>query len=284
MNNLVLRILLWLIGVPLLFAIIYLFPEPKHLVFNLVAVVVSGAAAIELSGFFSRKASGYGPTRLFVPLMGMLLPALALLENYGLVRPEASVFAIAMATSVILATQVFRRSSIEFELILPSVSANTTLLIYPGLFFAYIIRLSSLPDATFVILAFVCAVYFNDTMAYIAGRLLGRRSRGLLPISPNKSIPGFIGGFLISPAVVLAVHWLRPTLFPGSIWLRLLFGAIVGIVVIFGDLIESALKRSATMKDSGQIVPGRGGILDSVDSPIFAAPVFYYLYKVLFLS
>jgi phosphatidate cytidylyltransferase len=55
------------------------------------------------------------------------------------------------------------------------------------------------------------------------------------------------------------------------------------MVVIIGDLVESALKRSAAAKDSGTLIPGRGGILDSIDSPIFLAPAFYYLYRLLFL-
>ena len=56
-------------------------------------------------------------------------------------------------------------------------------------------------------------------------------------------------------------------------------GSAVGIATILGDLIESAIKRSATSKDSGQLIPGRGGILDSVDSVLYAAPVFYYLLR-----
>jgi phosphatidate cytidylyltransferase len=59
----------------------------------------------------------------------------------------------------------------------------------------------------------------------------------------------------------------------------ILIGLIVGVSVIMGDLIESALKRSATSKDSGSLIPGRGGVLDSIDSVLYAAPVFYYLFR-----
>lgn len=284
MNNLLMRILLWFVAVPLLFAIIYFLPQQKHLAFNILAVLVSGIAAVEVAGFFSRKASGYRASTLFVPVVGALLPLLALLELYGLLHFEATVFAIVAVTGLVLAVQVFRKDESEFPSVLPIVSANVTLLVYPGLFMSYIIRLSSLPDATFLILAFICAVYFNDTMAYIAGKAFGKSTRGILSVSPNKSLIGFVGGFILSPAVIIVFNLLRPTLFAGPLGARLLFGGVIGIAVILGDLIESALKRSATMKDSGQIIPGRGGILDSVDSPIFAAPVFYYLYQVLFHS
>jgi phosphatidate cytidylyltransferase len=284
MNNLLVRILLWFVAVPLLFAIIYLLPQQKHLVFNILAVLVSGVAAVEVAQFFSRKASGYRSSTLFVPILGALLPLLALLELFGLLHFEATVFAIVAVAGVVLAVQVFRRDASEFPSVLPIVSANVTLLIYPGLFMSYIIRLSGLPDATFLILAFICSVYFNDTMAYIAGKAFGKSTRGLLAVSPNKSLIGFLGGFILSPAVIIVFNLLRPTLFAGPLGYRLLFGAVIGIAVILGDLIESALKRSATLKDSGALIPGRGGILDSVDSPIFAAPVFYYLYQVLFHS
>jgi phosphatidate cytidylyltransferase len=83
--------------------------------------------------------------------------------------------------------------------------------------------------------------------------------------------------------VVLVAHRIDPTLFPGTPGSRVVFGAIAGMVVIIGDLVESALKRSAAAKDSGTLIPGRGGILDSIDSPIFLAPAFYYLYRLLFL-
>ncbi|WP_455382648.1 phosphatidate cytidylyltransferase [Salinispira pacifica] len=282
MNNLLLRILLWFVAIPFLFAVIYLLPGLHHLAFNVLAVLVSGVAAVEVAQFFSRKASGYRASRVFVPLVGALLPLLALLELFGLLQFEATVLVIVLVTAIVLSAQVFRKNETEFQSILPIVSANVTLLIYPGLFMSYIVRLSGMRDATFVILAFICSVYFNDTMAYIAGKAFGKSTRGILAVSPNKSLIGFLGGFVMSPVVVLVFHLLRPSLFSGTVWARLLFGAVVGIAVILGDLIESALKRSATMKDSGQLVPGRGGILDSVDSPIFAAPVFYYLYQVLF--
>ncbi|HUX13582.1 MAG TPA: phosphatidate cytidylyltransferase [Spirochaetia bacterium] len=283
-NNLLLRILVWFVAIPFIFAVVYLLPEPNHLAFNLLAIGVSSVAAVEVAQFFSRRAGGYRASKVFVPIIGGLLPLLSLLEVFHLFRFDAIVFAIVAVTGLVLAAQVFRKNETEFQSILPVVSANLTLLIYPGLFVSYIVRLSSLPDATALILVFVCAVYFNDTMAYIAGRLFGRTSRGVLAVSPNKSLAGFIAGFAMSPAVILVAQLLRPTLFPGYLVTRLLFGGVLGVVVILGDLIESALKRSATMKDSGQIVPGRGGILDSVDSPIFAAPVFYYLYQVLFQS
>ena len=105
-----------------------------------------------------------------------------------------------------------------------------------------------------------------------------------MAVSPNKSRIGFLGGFLASPAVVVLFSYLLRDLVTVSTVRAILFGVVVGAAAILGDLVESALKRSASIKDSGQIIPGRGGLLDSIDSPLFAAPFFYYGFVLVFLS
>ena len=75
---------------------------------------------------------------------------------------------------------------------------------------------------------------------------------------------------------------LRPDIIPGPRGLHVLFGALVGASAIVGDLVESGFKRSASVKDSGQVIPGRGGLLDSIDSALFAAPFFFYSCVILY--
>jgi phosphatidate cytidylyltransferase len=146
--------------------------------------------------------------------------------------------------------------------------------------------------SSIVIITFLCAVFFNDTAAYVFGgiyrliqqshaRKMGRdwSPRYVFPVSPKKTVVGFIAGFLFSPAVLISAQALFPDALPGEWTTALLIGSAVGIATIVGDLIESAIKRSATSKDSGEIIPGRGGVLDSVDSILYAAPVFYYLFR-----
>jgi phosphatidate cytidylyltransferase len=116
--------------------------------------------------------------------------------------------------------------------------------------------------------------------------LFGRGNQGVIPASPNKSAAGFIGGF----AAALIVGIGGVLLVPGTfIPLRLppaLSGAILGLVSALaanlGDLGESAMKRSSHIKDSGSIIPGRGGVLDTIDSIALAAPVYYGVYIALF--
>jgi phosphatidate cytidylyltransferase len=111
-----------------------------------------------------------------------------------------------------------------------------------------------------------------DTGAYVVGRLWGRRL--LWPsVSPKKTWEGAFGGFVWA---VAAGAFLAPPFAGCGRMTGLLLGALAGVLAQFGDLIESRLKRKAEVKDSGTLIPGHGGLLDRLDSLLFAAPLFYY--------
>lgn len=118
------------------------------------------------------------------------------------------------------------------------------------------------------ILVLLAGVWSFDTGAYLVGRAIGRRP--FLPwISPKKTLEGVLGGLVVATLVVAAVLAIS-----GSSPLEaLILGPLLGIVAQSGDLAESLLKRAAGAKDSGTLLPGHGGILDRVDSILFAAPV-----------
>ena len=118
------------------------------------------------------------------------------------------------------------------------------------------------------ILLAVLLVWSFDTGAYCVGVALGKR-KFLSHISPSKSYWGLIGGLAASTAVAVAGMWGLGQ----PVVLGLVLGPLVGDVAQAGDLAESMLKRAAGAKDSGGLIPGHGGILDRVDSFIFAAPV-----------
>ncbi len=118
-------------------------------------------------------------------------------------------------------------------------------------------------------------LWANDTFAYLAGIAIGKHK--LIPrLSPKKSVEGLIGGILGALLVgyLLSIFWDVLTM---PQWM--IFAAIVAVSGTIGDLFESSLKRTANVKDSGNLIPGHGGILDRLDSFLIAVPfVYFYLY------
>jgi phosphatidate cytidylyltransferase len=138
------------------------------------------------------------------------------------------------------------------------------------------------PEAgVFYMLFTLSVVVACDAGAYFAGRAYGRRK--LAPqISPGKTVEGALGGVAVGigaglvAKAVFDLWW--PDLSASLSWLATcLFGLVLSIVGIIGDLVESLLKRDAKAKDTGSLLPGMGGILDRIDSNLLAIPVMYYL-------
>ena len=125
------------------------------------------------------------------------------------------------------------------------------------------------------------AVVWSDAGAYFAGRAWGRRK--LAPrISPCKTVEGAIGGALAGTAgglltkALFDLFW--PTLSVSLGWVAAAaLALVIAVVAIVGDLVESLLKRDARQKDAGTLLPGMGGVLDRIDSPLLGIPVTYYL-------
>ncbi len=118
------------------------------------------------------------------------------------------------------------------------------------------------------VLVLILTVWSYDTGAYLVGRAVGR-DRFLTHISPSKTYAGLVGGLAATTVVLGAGFWAAGQ----SPVLGALLGPVVGLVAQAGDLAESMLKRAAGAKDSGNLIPGHGGVLDRVDSFLFAAPV-----------
>ncbi|HOX92156.1 MAG TPA: phosphatidate cytidylyltransferase, partial [Spirochaetales bacterium] len=145
--------------------------------------------------------------------------------------------------------------------------------LYPGAMAAAMMVLLAQPNGGKVLVWYSIISFSNDSFAWLVGITLGKR-RGIFLTSPNKSLEGFIAGMVGSVASSMLGPILFPSIVPRSWFLLALTGVVCGIAVVAGDLFESALKRSAKVKDSGNSIPGRGGFLDSFDSIAFAAPVF----------
>ena len=126
-----------------------------------------------------------------------------------------------------------------------------------------------------LLLCFFIIIWASDVGAYLFGMTLGQRfGKKLFPeISPKKSWIGFWGGFLMSVLVAIALYYTG--LFPQSYHILncIVMAVLMNISGVYGDLVESQWKRHYALKDSGNIIPGHGGMLDRFDSALFAIPV-----------
>ena len=144
------------------------------------------------------------------------------------------------------------------------------------------LELSMVPDSGGFLLVYCLAVVaLCDTGAYFAGRAYGKRK--LAPnVSPGKTIEGAIGGILAGTLGGLAIKGIF-ALFWTDLSAGLdfataaLFGVLIASIGIVGDLVESALKRDAQVKDAGSLLPGMGGLLDRIDAPLLGIPLTFYL-------
>ncbi len=269
------RLVVFFAGLPTIAALIVFLPGYSHATLSAVVVAACAVGAGEMLRLFDRRSIRM--ERLLLIPLSMIIPLAVYLvvsgriEKSGLPGLAISPFAI-----IIIRHTLFNRTE-SFGYALPAVAGSFAVLIYPGLFASFFIAIAALPKPTLAYIAFLSMVFANDTAAYVFGMLFGRETRGVSRISPNKSIPGFVAGPVFSVGVALLYYAGAPSLFGGSLIRGIVVGIAVGAATIIGDLFESLLKRSAGVKDSGILVPGRGGVLDSVDSLFFAAPVFYLI-------
>ena len=143
-----------------------------------------------------------------------------------------------------------------------------------GMPLAHLMLIGDLAAGRYLVLIVVVGPWVSDSAAYFAGRLFGRHE--LAPVlSPKKSYEGAIGGLVVT---VAAVGYFAHAFLGVSITDAVVLGVVVSVSSQAGDLFESLLKRTLQLKDLGRILPGHGGVLDRIDSLLFATPAVYYLY------
>ena len=289
MKKIIQRLLIFAVGVPLIAVIVLMLPRYNHLAFNILVTIFSALGAVELSVILAQK--NMKITKGEAAVLGALPPSAMILiigfDFTTLILPAV----IAASASWLLLSGVFSRKS-ALDNFIGRMAAGCTVLLYPGILLTWLVRLSQWDsDAGFIILAFVGTVFAGDSAAWAAGMLFGKGNQGIIPASPNKSIAGFIGGIIGSIIVGAGAAMLWPSVFVPKyhsiagtpLAAGTILGLVTGLAGILGDLGESAMKRSSGIKDSGSIIPGRGGVLDSIDSIILAAPVFYIAFRLLFV-
>lgn len=130
-----------------------------------------------------------------------------------------------------------------------------------------------------ILITILVLIWTNDTFAYLVGKNFGKHK--LFPrVSPKKTIEGFIGGIIFT--VIFSVLLSKYYIGTKNLYIWAIIAIIISIFSTLGDLIESKLKRVAGIKDTGNIMPGHGGILDRLDSIIFVVPFINLFYLILY--
>ena len=267
------RLLLFAVAIPFFIALTLLLPGRSHLALAVAATIATPFAAHEVLRLMlgtDRQPFTTG----FAIAASACVPALTYLEITGVLGPQALLGFLAGAACTLLLICTVGSAKPAEEPIRARSSTSVLVLLYPGLLVSYVVRMASLDHSPQVLLAFFILVFGTDSAGYLTGRLTRSRPLGL-PVSPNKTIAGFVGSLFMALVLGIAVTRMFPDALPLGAGAALGLGAVVGVATIGGDLVESAIKRAAVVKDSGRHIPGRGGVMDSIDSILFCAPVFY---------
>lgn len=277
MNKVAKRLLTFFIGVPLVIAIVY-FDYLNHLVLQLVVGVFAVLGANEFYDMASKK------NKLFTKEIVLIATALLPFTCYTFILSDLSLditpWLYITISILLMGYECFTAKTFEFSL--SKISYTLLTVFYCGFLITFISRMTILPNSKYIITLFLIFVFMCDSFAWFFGILFGKSTRGFVAASPNKSLVGFAGGIAGSIACGLLLKLLLPSVFTISYKNLIILGLITSIAAIVGDLIESVFKRSCDVKDSGNLIPGRGGVLDSIDSILIAAPIFYIGYNFLF--
>jgi phosphatidate cytidylyltransferase len=260
-----------------MFCIIFFLPQHSYLALTVLTMAATLVGTMELKVLYE-KAEG---TQLLIsPWLVALIPFSQWLELSYVPQFPLLDLAVVLLAVFTFAKELYAGPADSFEKTLARIGGSSLAIIYPGLLFTFLVRITAFPHATYLLLLFFLLVFGNDVFAFLFGIVFGKNNKGIFKVSPNKSIAGFVGG--LATDIVLSVTYC--TFVPGidneiSLAQAILLGVVTSLGANLGDLVESAFKRSAKVKDSGNIIPGRGGLLDSIDSILVSAPLFWVMLR-----
>ena len=248
----------------------------RHWPITLVAALVAALAAFEFRAF---AIAGGCPIPIWWTLFAVA--AFFLATCY---RPQDTITVVSFVTLILFAVAAFRTS---LERVLWQTSAGLLMLVYIAYPLTLLPRILSEENGTALLLFLFLCVWSGDIAALAIGKRYGRHK--FAPrLSPNKTWEGaaasIVASIVVGMALILTGDWLTQQ---GSSftrlhttepwWVFVLLAIALNAAAQFGDLLESALKRGAGVKDSGTLLPGHGGFLDRIDALLVAAPVLWFV-------
>lgn len=270
------RLITVFLGVPVVLGMIFFVPQYNFIAFSIFLLAMTFIGSLEMSKMLFGKVTLIGYLAFILPLVQYLQG----IVGFNSQIPDLVYVALLLLSFMI---EIKAGEKDDFKLSLQRAGKNALLITYPGYMASFFLKLLAIEGITsYAVMMFLVLAFGNDIFAYVFGRLFGKNNKGIVKVSPNKSLAGFIGSFFSAIALSFGYYALFKDNLPYiSVLYRILLGVGVSISANIGDLIESVFKRSAGVKDSGNIFPGRGGALDSMDSEIASAPLFFLIFKLI---
>lgn len=270
------RLITVFIGVPAVLSMIFFVPYYNHILFSALVLAMAVIGSLEMSQMLFGR-------RTLTAWLAPLVPIVQYLQGVLGLNAQLPDLVFILILLLSFALEIKAGEKDDFKSSIERLSRSAILVIYPSYFLSFIIRLMALEGITsYALIMYLILAFGNDIFAYVWGRLFGKNNKGIFKVSPKKSIAGFVGSLLSTVGLSFACYALFRSHLPEiSVPYRILLGLGISITANIGDLIESVFKRSAGVKDSGNIFPGRGGALDSIDSEISSAPIFFILFSMI---
>jgi phosphatidate cytidylyltransferase len=256
------RVIVSLVCLPLIY---FYITELPPVCFLLLTAVVSALAQHEFYAMYK--------TPRTMSVLGIACGAILICASYLLPAAGAEGIRSLIFVAIFVSISSFRLFAVKYPAgALKDIAPVITGILYiPTLLLAlWYLRLAGYE---WIFLLLLC-VWSSDTFAYYIGSNFGKRKL-YIEVSPNKTVEGAVGSVIggVLSAIIFGNFLIKGI----DIALFVLIGAVLCAVTILGDLVESMFKRDAGIKDSGHIIPGHGGMLDRIDSILFAAPALYLL-------
>lgn len=258
----------------ILFAGILIFAAQNRITFLALILIFGLITLLEFNRLIKQKNPFSYLIFIFIFFVFGLLDLIIKMPN-GINEVSQIIHVISLFVLLFLTRDLF--SSKSLPKLITNRYINTTFYISCGFIFLILISLNSGSFNSNTIVGMFILIWINDSFAYLIGSNFGRQKL-FESVSPKKTVEGFLGGVFFSAIGSYFIFKYTNNL-EFSNWL--IISVIVSVFGTIGDLIESKYKRQANVKDSGNLMPGHGGLLDRLDSAIFVAPFVYLFLKIL---